>query len=192
MKKTILIAIIILLVIVFGVWKITSYYSSDNTPSDSSSPLPTNSISPSPTSLDQLTPQEVENLINGGHLKYTPVPYSQLTKPATCKVEGSIEFVKSNTYITKGAKISWTGIDNPARQIKWKISPSDNLRIGPNLMANLPIPDGSNEVGATLPENPKSRHYSLTASITYSRLVDGNPKDYEASCSGKVTVDLNY
>lgn len=159
-------------------------------PAKPSSPFP----SPTPllSSLDSLSPRDAEKLVSGVSLKYTPVPFDQLTKPATCRVQGSIEFVKANTYITRGAKISWTGIDNPARQIKWSISPQDNLRIGPNLMANLPIPDGSADVGVTLPSAPKAKHYLLTARMTYSRLVNSNPKDFEAACSGKVAVDLNY
>lgn len=90
------------------------------------------------------------------------------------------------------AKLSYTGIDSPARQIKWWISPVDDLRVGPNLMAQLAIPDGDSMVIATLPASPVSKNYTLTASMTYGRLENGGIVVHEVSCSGKIDVVLSY
>ena len=136
-----------------------------------------------------MTPEEVEKLFGGG---YKTVAYSQLTKPATCSIQGSINFFPPNTAENFGPKISYTGIDSPARQIKWKIVPADGLRVGPNLDAELKLPDGESPVSVTLPSSPVSKNYTLTASMTYGRMVSQGISVYEANCSGQIKVKLSY
>lgn len=168
-------------------------------------PLASSTISPTPTpstgdlgkpsgkDLQSLTPQEVEKMLNNNGLAVpTTVPYSQLNGPASCRVEGTIKFLSPTIYQDIGAKLTYSGIDSPARQIKWKVSPSEDLRIGPNLMAQLTLPDGSIMVGATLPASPQSKNYKLTASITYGRLIGEGIRVYEVNCSGEVSVVLSY
>jgi hypothetical protein len=147
---------------------------------------------PSGKDLQSLTPQEIEKLINGGQSVPPSVPYSQLTKPATCQLSGTLEFLNPTTYKNINNTIAYTGIDSPARQIKWNVSPTDDLKVGPNLVAGLQIPDGSSSIDATLPASPKSKSYALTASITYGRLINGDVKLYEAQCSGQTQVILDY
>jgi len=164
------------------------------------------SVSPSPSKsgvtnlgkstakdVQSLTPEDVEKLFDEQYLIQQSVPYSQLTKPAACKVEGTLKFWDHNTYETIGAKISYTGEDSPARQIKWKIFPAgEDLGIGPNLMAQLKLPDGESPITAVLPATPHSKNYVLTASITYGRLVGEGVRVYEVPCSGQANVKLDY
>lgn len=173
-----------------------------NQPEMSASP----SVSPSPSKsgvtnlgkstakdVQSLTPEEVEKLFDEQYIIQQSVPYSQLTEPATCQVQGTLKFLNPNTYETIGAKISYTGVDSPARQIKWKISPSgDDLGVGPNLMAQLKLPDGESPITAVLPASPHSKKYVLTASITYGRLVGEGVRVYEVPCSGQAKIELDY
>lgn len=163
------------------------------TVSSSSNPLPpsTNSPSakPSGKNLQSLTPQEAENLLGGG---YKTVPYSQLTKPAVCSIGGSMNFLTHDTAVNYNPKISYTGVDSPARQIKWKVTPVDDLKVGPNLDAALELPDGESPVSVILPSSPVSKNYNLTVSMTYGRLVGEGVKVYEVSCSGQIGVTLSY
>lgn len=146
---------------------------------------------PSAKSLDQLTPQEIERLVNGG-LVPTSVPYSKLTKPATCQVGGTVEFLSVDTSTNLNARLAYTGIDSPARQIKWKIEPTDGLRVGPNLTAQLNLPDGQADISVGLPKTTKSKNYSLTASMTYGRLEGQGVKVYEVSCAGTAKIKLDF
>lgn len=162
--------------------------STSTTPGPSSTDLATK---PSGKDLQSLTPEEVEKLVSGG-LSPTGVPYAQLKGPAVCKVEGTIKFLSPTIYQDVGTKLTYSGIDSPARQIKWKVSPPEDLKIGPNLMAQLKLPDGSAAIGATLPSSPQSKSYKLTTSVTYGRLVGGGIKVYEVNCSGEANVEIAY
>jgi len=150
-------------------------------------------ISPTPSVSDsqQLTPLEVRKVING-NLARLPVNYGKLTKPATCRLTGGLKFLKPTLYENLDNYLTYTGIDSPARQIKWSVSPTDDLRVGPNLTANLILPDGSNRVDVTLPENQKAKQYILTASMTYGRLENGDVKIYEVKCSGNTMVEVAF
>ena len=179
------------------------WYLSIHQKPETSIPSPSETLSPSPSpsskitplskpsgkDLQSLTPQEVEHLLGGG---YKTVPYSQLTKPATCNIQGSINFITPNTAANYGPKISYTGIDSPARQIKWKVTPADDLKVGPNLDVSLKLPDGESPVSVTLPSSPVSKNYSLTVSMTYGRLVGDGIRVYEVDCSGQIKVTLSY
>jgi|SRR3989344_1381895 len=117
---------------------------------------------------------------------------TKFTKPATCRLSGSIKFTQKNLYISYSPLISYQGIDNDARLINWHISPQDDLSVGPNLFAALDIPDGSRSLTVGLPAEPKARDYTLTASVTYGRLVNGVVVVKEVRCSGSIPVYLRY
>ena len=74
----------------------------------------------------------------------SPVPYSQLTGPGSCALSnGKIEFLDMATAQHNNAYLSYKNIDNPARLVTWHVSPDDgSLRVGPNIMANLGLPNG--------------------------------------------------
>ena len=113
--------------------------------------------------------------------------------PATCQVGGEINFSDKNTFSSKDLKISWQNIDSQGRLIKWRISPQDGLMIGPNIFANLNIRNGEYEsLTVRLPENPISKTYLLTASVTYGQIIQGDVKVKEANCSGQVKVNINF
>ncbi len=155
-----------------------------------SSPSPV--LSPKPTANNNynLNGQKLQNQLNKG-LVQNNVPYSQFNKSANCNVGGDVNFF-SQSSAQDSAKLDYTGIDNPNRQIIWHINPQDELKVGPNLAAQLELPDGSSMVTVTLPESPKSKKYILTASMTYGRQVGDNIKVDIANCSGSINVNLNY
>jgi hypothetical protein len=197
MKNIKIVSIVIVAVILIVAGVVYNKYQRKNLaalrPSESISPTPTSDEplgTPSGKDLQSLTPEEVEKLLGEGG--QPSVPYGQLTKAATCKLEGTIKFLNPTLYRHEGNVITYTGIDSPARQIKWTINPPDNIKVGPNLTAQLKLPDGESPVDATLPQNPISKKYSLTASITYGRLQNGDVKIYEAKCSGITFIELAY
>lgn len=149
-------------------------------PSASASATPQASGSPTASAKPTATPQ-------GGFLGLTG-----LKAPATCSVSGSIDFVSPTIFSSKDAKITWQNVDIQSRQIRWTVTPNDNLAVGPNLFASLPVPNGSETLTVGLPSNPAARTYKLTASVTYGELINGNAVVKEAACSGSTTVRLKY
>lgn len=119
-----------------------------------------------------------------------PVPWSLLSAKASCQLKGEIKFLTDQIYDNQDALFVYRGIDHPARNVIWFISPEDDLSVGPNLFVGIPIPDGESLLGITLPENPSTKRYELTAEINYGRLVDGNVKVMTKECEGKTTVVL--
>lgn len=112
--------------------------------------------------------------------------------PAICQVSGKAEFFDLGSY-SSNTKISWQNVDSQGRLINWRISPKDNLAIGPNLFANLIVPDGQyDNLTIRLPENPVSKTYLLTASVTYGQFVEGDLKVKEVNCSGQAEVRINF
>ena len=93
----------------------------------------------------------------------------------------------------------YNGIDHPARNIFWTVTPQDNISVGPNLFNKTTLPNGESLLGVILPENPQYKKYEITAKIQYGRLVDGKGnfvtvggyvKVFEKQCTGKTTVVL--
>lgn len=185
---------IVILGAVLIYWKV-SPKGDNNKAQTSISPSPSAVVNisgtPSAKSLGQLTPQEIEKLVNGG-LAPTSVPYNKLTRPATCQVVGTVEFLSADTSANLDARLIYTGIDSPARQIKWKTQPTDDLRVGPNLTAQLNLPDGQADISVGLQKVVKSKNYSLTASMTYGRLEGQGVKIYEVNCTGTAKVKLDF
>ena len=127
------------------------------------------------------------------------VPWELLPKLATCALTGEIKYLNSNIYDNQDALFTYSGIDHPARNIHWTVTSEDDLKIGPNIFARMPIPNGQSLIGVSLPESPKYKKYELHAVVDYGRLVDakgnivtvgGNVKLYQAQCSGKTTIVL--
>ena len=127
------------------------------------------------------------------------VPWSLLLADASCELKGEIKYLNHNTYDNQDALFIYKGIDHPGRNIFWTITPQDNISVGPNIFNKIPIPNGESLLGISLPENPKSKAYDITAKIQYGRLVDANGKFvtaggtvklFEKQCQGKTTVVL--
>lgn len=126
----------------------------------------------------------------------TPEPFlglNGITSPATCQIEGEVEFTAGDSFRSKGSKISWQNVDSRGRLIKWQINPDDELAIGPNIFESLPLPDGQYEnLTVRLPEKPISKSYLLTASVTYGQFIKDNLEVKEVNCTGQVKVNLNF
>jgi hypothetical protein len=194
MKVSKIIASIVgILILAVAVWWIKDKPVALNaSPTPTVTPGPDENLgTPSGKDIQSLTPEEIERLVNG-KLIQPNVSYAKLTKPATCSIGGTVKFVSPSIYQNINNNFKYTGIDSPARQVKWKITPEDDLRIGPNLTAQFTLPDGTTPIGVTLPAQPKAKSYTLTASITYGRQVGDDIKISEAACTGKTTVELAY
>ncbi len=149
----------------------------------STTPSPSSSSKPS-VSIKQKQPTQ------------NPVP-SDLTHrlgntQASCALKGGVDFIGHSTFDNKDALFTYMGVDAPARNVHWTVTPNDNVRVGPNIFANLPLPDGSSRITILLPDQPTSRHYDLTAAVDYARVVKGGLKNFTAVCTGKISVDLKY
>lgn len=169
------------------------------TPSTSSGPTAT--LTPVLTKTPSLTKTSAPLPTGDGRASFIdePVPWELLLKDASCKLQGEIKFLASDLYNNQDALFIYSGVDNPARNIFWTINPDDDLSVGPNLFVKRVIPNGDSLFSIVLPENPKSKTYTLTAKIQYGRLVDekgnfvavgGNVKVFEKQCEGKTTIVL--
>lgn len=166
------------------------------------SPEPSVMVSPSAMPTLSKLPNVTKIPLPTGDGKTTfvdePVPWDLLLSDASCELKGEIKFLNGNTYDNQDAIFIYSGIDHPARNIKWTITPDDgSLSVGPNIFSKIQIPYGQALLGVFLLQEPKSKKYELTAKIQYGRLVDekgkfvvagGNVKLFEKQCAGKTTV----
>ena len=186
-------------IIGFYVWTSDVLRTSDvvNSPEPSVSPEVLSSPSSSPKPIVSKIP------LPSGDGKTTfigeSVPWSLLLADASCELKGELKFFNHNTYDNQDAIFIYKGIDNPARNILWTVTPQDNISVGPNIINFMPIPNGESLLGVVLSENPISKTYDITAKIQYGRLVDANGnfvatggtvKLFEKQCTGKTTVVL--
>ena len=185
--------ILIFLVVLVGLGALAWYgyfVRSNNGDSDLVLPI----IQPNPTDILVQSPEPTPR--PSVPATDTPEPFLGLngvTSPATCQVEGEVEFTAGDSFRSKGSKISWQNIDSRGRLIKWHVSPDDKLAVGPNIFEMLPLPNGQYEnLTVRLPENPISKNYLLTASVTYGQFVKGNLEVKETNCTGQVKVNLNF
>ncbi len=161
------------------------------------------SVSPSPSNPPAGQPPNIAKIpLPTGDVRTIfvdePVPWNLLLSDASCELKGEIKFISSNTYDNQDAVFIYSGVDHPARNIKWTITPDDgSLSVGPNIFSKMQIPYGQVLLGAFPLEEPKSKKYELTAKIGYGRLVDengkfvtvgGSVKIFEKQCQGKTTV----
>lgn len=150
------------------------------TPTPSPSVTDTPEFSATPNVQATATPEKFESFVG-------------LKEPASCLIAGEITYLDKNTYSpTDNTLISWRNVDSTGRLINWRSVPADNLAIGPNIFANLDIPDGDYGITVGLPEKPVAREYLLYASITYGQLIKGNVEVKEVACSGFTKVKLNF
>ena len=150
------------------------------------SPGTSNTLSPTPSITASVTPRP----------RKTPQPESTpnlsetLQGPATCQLRGEIKFINADTYSHQDAKLTYQGIDHPARLITWKVTPADNVSVGPNIINILPLPDGETLLYVSLPKEPKYKSYEITAAMNYGRTTAGTFKLAEAVCAGKTIITL--
>jgi len=175
-----------LVLIGYSFFRDTDQISTSTSPSPSAS-LPMVSSLPAPTGDGRTTFTDEQ------------VPWALLLKEASCELKGEIKFVSASTYDNQDALFTYKGIDNPGRNIAWSISPNEEIKVGPNLFARMPIPNGESLLSIYMPKDPKYKKYELTAKIQYGRLVDeqgkfvpagGNVRVFEKVCKGKTTIVL--
>lgn len=164
-------------------------------PEVSASPFP--SLAPKPS----LTKVPVPLPTGDGRTTFIDetVPWSLLLADASCELKGELKFLNHNTYDNQDGLFIYKGIDHPARNIFWTVTPQDDISVGPNIFGKIPIPNGEHLLGVVLPDNPKSKRYEITAKIQYGRQVDakgnfvtegGNVKVFTKQCDGKTVVVL--
>ena len=140
--------------------------------------LPSETLEPSPTLFPSSPPKP--------NTTKTPLPVAV----ASCELKGEIKFLNGNTYDNQDALFTYSGIDEPGRNIMWTVSPQDDIRVGPNLFTKLPVPNGESLLGVFLPEVPKYKRYELSAKVQYGQVVDNFVKVFEKQCDGKTVVVL--
>ncbi len=169
----------------------------DNSPSPTPSESLEPSLSPSPSPMVSRVPLPTSN----GKTTFIgePVPWNLLPAKASCKLQGEIRFINKNTYDNQDALFTYSGVDHPGRNVIWSVVPEDGIRMGPNIFARMPIPNGTSLLGIDMPENPKYKVYEVKAVMEYGRLVDdkgnivtvgGNIKVSQQLCEGKATIVL--
>ena len=160
-------------------------------PSETENPFPTPTPRPTATKVPFPTGGDGTTFID------EPVPWSLLLGQASCLLKGEIKFLNHNTYDNQDAKFIYGGVDHPARNISWIVTPADDISVGPNMFSKLTLPNGESLLGITLPENPKYKSYELTAKMQYGRLIDdngnfvtvgGSVKVFEKQCGGKTAI----
>lgn len=173
MKRYILPAVLIVVIAIAVTW-IVVRGGAEAKPSPT--PSPTQSKSP----VIPQTPQP----------ETSPIDYSSLPPKASCSLKGTIRYLNANTYDNGNALFTYNGIDHPGRNVLWTVTPNDDIDVGPDIFDRYPLPDGTSLLSITLPQNPIVKRYTLTASVQYGRLVNGNVKVSIAQCSGSTTVIL--
>lgn len=120
----------------------------------------------------------------------TPPPRQLLTGPASCAVAGTIRFLNPNLYQNEGAQISYQNVDDYTRFIYWKIIPADGtLQIGPNIFAELDLPNGKRDIGAAFNPPATAKQYTLTAAVTYGVINQTGAEEIkEVTCAGSAKV----
>ena len=76
------------------------------------------------------------------------------------------------------------------RFINWKIYPDDEtLKVGPNIFAELDLPNGERDFGVTFTPPAVAKQYTLTASVTYGVINQAGAEEIkEAPCIGSAKV----
>lgn len=204
MNKTILVSILAVILIVLGgfLWKSKQAVGPDISglleSSVSASPTINPSHTPTPTNLPKVTRTTTPTPNGKTTFVGEKVPWELLLADASCQLKGEIKFLDEKTYDNQDAIFIYKGVDHPARNIKWTISPAEpNIEVGPNIFNKMPLPDGQSLLGI-FPKGPLSaKKYTLTASMQYGRLVDaqgkfvtvgGNVRVSQKLCQGQTTI----
>ncbi len=133
----------------------------------------------------------------------TPIPILTPTTPQIppiivsknlpqCSIGGQIKYVKPNIYLNEDNFLTYSNIRDSAQLIKWTVTPSDEVRIGPNIFSHIPRPDGEELISATFYSPPEHGEYTITAKVTYFEVVNRIEEVSEIDCSGKTTIKINY
>ena len=174
--KIVVVVVVMLLAVIY-------YFFRGDTDVPIQTPTPTSTMTPMLTPL----PSNLSGFIGPTGLR----------EPASCSVGGRIEFRAPDLYASHDVSFRYRNVDNDGRNVRWVVSPADNLAIGPNLFSGLPIPDGESFVTIRLPSVPKAKEYTLRAFVGYAELVkakDGslNVEVKEARCTGSILIQLQY
>lgn len=116
---------------------------------------------------------------------------------SVCKISGTV-FIKAsdmNMQKTNDATFYYRNIDTQARVIYWKIYPEDDIKGGPNMFAQLEIPDGEYfPVNFYFQSEPKYKEYTIKAIITYGDWVNSKIESGKRDCEGeiKIIIDENW
>src|SRR3989344_1104931 len=175
-KKTAISGVVLIVAIGF----FAVYFSNRNKSGDEISNMTSPSPEPSAVESPSATPLPIKS----------PSATPFVGAVPSCALKGEIKFLNSNTYDNQDALFTYSGIDDPARNIIWTVSPQDDIQVGPNIFTRIPIPNGESLLGVFLPENPKYKKCELTAKVQYGGLVDGISKIFEKQCDGKTTIVL--
>jgi len=114
-----------------------------------------------------------------------------------CQIEGTV-FIKAKDWTmqkTKDAVFRYRNIDSPNRVIYWEVSPKDNVKGGPNMFTQLPLPNGEDfPVQFYFEEEPKYKKYTAKAIMTYGEWKDGKVISGKRNCEGeiKIIIDENW
>lgn len=141
--------------------------------------------SETPSSSVTVSGSPTPTAVNGSSAPF--IGLTGLKSPATCKLEGELVFIAQNISENHNARITWNNVDIASRNITWTVTPSANLSAGPNIFANLSLPNGTETITVRLPDDPKSL-YKLRAAVGYGEVIDGNAVVKNATCSGEITV----
>ena len=195
MNKNISLTLLIVLALAGGVWWYRQYSQPLATPGPSGtvSVLPsitasvTPSVGPSVTFIPiTTTPRPDRTPVPSG----TPSLSQTLKGPATCQLNGEIKFINHDLYNNQDAKLRYQGVDHSARLVTWTVTPKDDLRVGPNIFNQLPLPNGESQLYISLPDQPMAQSYTLTATINYGRTVNGEFMIYTVACTGQTKITL--
>ena len=166
MKKLISVIIVIVVLVLLATLFIKRAHAPQTTPGPSITALPGSSTPPVPV-------------------------YSNLPGIATCSLKGTIRFLTPTVYNNGDALFTYKGVDHPARNIFWKVTPTDDVSVGPNIFDTMPLPDGTSLLTVGMPAHPKAKRYTITASLQYGRLDSHqNIKVFTTACTGSTTVIL--
>lgn len=198
-NKIIFLVTLAVAIVVVGVW-VSSKKLSDivSEPTESAEPSVAENSSVTPSKSANVT--KVPTPTGDGKITFVgeKVPWELLLSDASCELKGEIKFLNSDTYNNQDALFTYSGVDHPARNVKWTISPAEpNLEVGPNIFSKMPIPNGQSLLGLFKKGDVSLKKYELTAVMEYGRLVDengkfvtvgGDVKVFKKQCLGKTSV----
>jgi len=187
-RTTILLGILIILALVF----LFVIDSDDGDLVESPTPIP--DISGSPASGSAEPTPTGESVVSTPTPNMSPLPLAPADDFAKCSIGGKLICKEQHLAINEGAQITYTDIDSISRHIKWtiKTDSGEDIGIGPNLFASLPLPDGQENITVVFYDEPEHDNYTLTAKVTYGVQRGLNIHVEEVDCSGKTKVEIDY
>ena len=199
--KTFFITLIAVVLVVTGVY-FEFLKKAPVQPEISVSPEPSLSLNPSVSASPSVIPKitKLPTATPNGKTSFTDeaVPWELLLSDASCELKGEIKFLNDHVYDNQDALFIYKGVDHPARNIFWTITPAEkNIEVGPNIFSKMIIPNGQSLLGIYPKGELGAKKYEITATMDYGRLVDkngkfvsaaGDVKVFKKQCQGKTTV----